>query len=51
MINEHLGTKQKDGFSALRKVLTGTEHGPTILDIMEVLGKERTLYRIRSSLL
>jgi glutamyl/glutaminyl-tRNA synthetase len=51
MINGHLGTKQKEGFSTLRKVLTGVEHGPTIFNVMEILGKERTLHRIRSSLL
>ena len=47
-IDKKSGVRQADWFQHLRWILTGTRNGLSVVDIVEVLGKDEVLSRMRS---
>jgi len=47
--NTHLGLKPKTFMTVLRHALTGMKKGPGVPDIMRVLGRQRTLSRLKTA--
>lgn len=47
---DKLKYKKKDITMSLRHALTGKPQGPTVAEIMSVLGRERSLARLRAGL-
>ena len=47
---EGLGLKPKNAFGALRVALTGRRVSPPLFESMELLGRDRTLARLRAGL-
>ncbi|KAF8584958.1 glutamyl-tRNA synthetase [Ramaria rubella] len=49
-IRESLSFTPKDVMTSLRYAVTGMKDGPSVAGILETLGKERTLHRLRKSI-